>query len=234
MSAARPRILVVDDVPLFREVEALYLGRLGAVRSAANAREARAKLAEEPADVVVLDLHLPDEGGDVVCRELSQLPAHRETRWLFVTRADAADHARAIAAGASDVLAKPLSRADLVAAVGHLLRPGRGMPRAPLREPAHLWAEDRVSTGTVQNVSRGGLFVSSGWLPREGAEVRIEFRVPDSEQTVAPTGRVMWRRLEATNGPAGFGVRFVAIDGRAQRALTHYVQDHTSQPGARA
>lgn len=226
MTAERPRILVVDDVPLFREVEALYLGRLGAVRTAANAREARELLAEEPADVVVLDLHLPDEAGDALCRELSRAPEHRDTRWLLVTREDARDHARAIAAGASDVLAKPLARNDLLAAVSRLLCPGLGLPRALLREPAHVWAEDRVSTGTVQNVSRGGLFVTSGWLPREGSELRIEFRVPESEETIAPLGRVVWRRIDPLQGATGFGVRFVSLDGRGQRALGNYVHDH--------
>lgn len=226
MRPARPRILVVDDVPLFREVEALYLGRLGDVRAAANAKQARELLDAEPADVVVLDLHLPDEPGDALCSELSGVPALRETRWLFVTRDDASDHARAVGAGAADVLAKPLARAELVAAVGRLLQPGRSLPRASLREPAHVWADGRVSTGTVQNVSRGGVFVSSGWVPREGTELRIEFTVPDTGETIAPTGRVVWRRIEDERGACGFGLRFVELGGRAQRALANYVHEH--------
>ncbi len=222
----RPNILVVDDAPLFREVEALYLGRLGEVRVAASAAEARAQLASQPADVVVLDLHLADQPGDVLCRELSVEALHQHTRWLLVTRDDADDHARAVRAGATDVLVKPLERAELVTAVARLLRPGRGQPRATLREPAHVWATDRISTGTVQNVSRGGLFVASGWLPREGAELRVEFALPGAAAPISTSGQVRWRRVRADQGAPGFGLRFLALGGDALRALASYVDEH--------
>ena len=222
---ARPRILVVDDVPLFREVEALYLSRLGEVRAACNAAEAREILAREPIDVALIDLHLPDRAGDALCLEHLAAHANSQTRFVLITRGLASEHARAVAAGAADVLAKPLSRSDLIASVTRLLGEARGLPRAALREPAHFWAKDRVSTGTVQNVSRGGAFVAAGWLPREGTEVVVEFALPGEPVPIAAPARVVWRRLSAEQG--GFGVRFVALDGRTQRSLTRYIEDHT-------
>lgn len=222
----RPRILVVDDVPLFREVEALYLSRLGDVRSASSAAEARALLAREPADIVVCDLHLPDQAGDALCLELSADGQNRDTRWVFITRDDASDYSRAIRAGAADVLAKPLARADLVGAVTRLIGELRGLPRAALREPAHLLGNDRVSTGTVQNISRGGVFVASGWLPREGTELRIEFALPGTQSPITTAARVMWRRYDDER--AGFGLRFLALDGKTQRALARYVDEHAA------
>lgn len=227
MSAgARPRILVVDDVPLFREVEALYLGRLGDVRVASSGAEARAILAREAIDVAVVDLHLPDEAGDALCRSLQAEDATRETRFVIVTRGDAGDHARAVAAGAADVLAKPLARADLIGAVTRLIGELRGLPRAAVREPAHFWAKDRVSTGTVQNVSRGGAYLSAGWLPREGTEVVVEFALPGEPLPIAAPARVVWRKQVGESG--GFGVRFVALDGRTQRSLARYIDEHTA------
>ncbi len=225
-SGARARILVVDDVPLFREVEALYLARLGDVRSASTAAEARELLTRESFDVAVVDLHLPDEPGDVLCREYSVARSEqRHTRFVLVTRGDASDHARAVAAGAADVLAKPLARADLIGAVTRLIGELRGLPRAALREPVHFWAKDRVSTGTVQNVSRGGAFVAAGWLPREGTDVVVEFALPGEAAAIAAPARVVWRKHDAENG--GFGVRFVALDGRSQRSLAKYIDEHT-------
>jgi uncharacterized protein (TIGR02266 family) len=221
---ARPRILVVDDVPLFREVEALYLSRLGDVRTAATAADARALLMRERFEVVVLDLHLQDEAGDLLCREVSVAQPARDTRWLFVTRGEAKDHARAVAAGAADVLTKPLSRGELVSAVARLLGELRGLPRAALREPVHFHARGRTSTGTVQNVSRGGAFVAAGWLPREGTDVVVEFALPGEARPIAAPARVIWRRHVDAGG--GFGLRFVGLDGSAQRAIARYVDEH--------
>jgi len=186
MSSERPRILVVDDVPLFREVESLYLARIGDVRSASSAAEVRALFASEPAEVVVVDLHLPDEPGDALCRAL--LAAARcETRVVVVTRGEANEHARAVVAGAAEVLAKPLGRSELVNAVSRLAGELRGQPRAAVREPAHFWVKGRISTGTVQNISRGGAYVAAGWLPREGTDLKVEFALPgDGTPIVAP------------------------------------------------
>ncbi|HEU4427291.1 MAG TPA: response regulator [Myxococcota bacterium] len=225
---ARPRILVVDDVPLFREVEALYLSRVGDVRTAASAADARALLGRERFDVVVLDLHLQDEAGDVLCREITGAQPAHEIRWLFVTRGDADDHARAIAAGAADVLTKPLARSELVSAVARLMGEPRGLPRAALREPAHFRARGRTSTGTVQNVSRGGAFVAAGWLPREGTDVLVEFALPGEARAIAAPARVVWRR--EVDAGAGFGLRFVGLDGSAQRAIGKYVDEHCALP----
>ena len=220
-----PRVLVVDDVPLFREVESFFLSRVATVRTAASAAEARSAFASEPADVVVTDLHLPDAPGDELCRDLLAAGSG-ETRVVVVTRGTAGEHARAVAAGASEVLAKPLARGDLIAATTRLIGELRGQPRAVLREPAHFWGADRVSTGTVQNVSRGGAFVSAGWLPREGTELRVEFALPETGEPIAAPARVMWRRIQGEQ--SGFGVRFVALDASAQRRLSRFVEEHAA------
>jgi CheY-like chemotaxis protein len=227
----RPRILVVDDVALFREVEALYLSRVGEVHTARDAAGARALLARERFDVAIVDLHRPDRGGDALCRSELERAEASAPRFVLVTRGQASEYALAVASGAADVLVKPLTRGDLVGAVSRLLASElRGLPRAALREPAHLLARDRISTGTVQNVSRGGAFVTAGWLPREGSELVVEFTLPGQSRTIAAPSRVMWRRPGAQ--PTGFGVRFVALDGAAQRSLARFVDDHAAEPAS--
>ena len=72
-----PTILVVDDVPLFRELECLFLARCGRVITASTGREALALAARERPAVVVLDAHLPDVAGEEVCRLLKRPDADR-------------------------------------------------------------------------------------------------------------------------------------------------------------
>ena len=55
---------MVDDEPDLRALLADYLGMQGyAVRTAADAAELDARLAEGPADVIVLDINMPGENG---------------------------------------------------------------------------------------------------------------------------------------------------------------------------
>ncbi len=68
------RVLVVDDHAATRETVALLLKRRGhSVRVAASVREALALLAQDPVDLVLSDLGLPDGRGDDLMRSLRKL-----------------------------------------------------------------------------------------------------------------------------------------------------------------
>jgi len=61
MSAANPRVLVVDDEPQIRRLLRVSLSAQGFdVAEAATAREAVEQLATAPPAAIVLDLGLPD------------------------------------------------------------------------------------------------------------------------------------------------------------------------------
>ncbi|MFT4255083.1 MAG: response regulator, partial [Caulobacter sp.] len=65
------RVIVVDDDPDIRNLILAQLEREGyALRSADSVGDVRRLLSEEPADLIVLDLNLPDGDGLTLCREL--------------------------------------------------------------------------------------------------------------------------------------------------------------------
>jgi uncharacterized protein (TIGR02266 family) len=221
-----PTILVVDDVPLFRELEALFLARCGRVITAASGREALALAASEHPAVIVLDAHLPDVPGEEVCRLLKRPNPPHETPIVVVTGSGAADeHAAAIRAGADDVLAKPLSRMALVETVQRFTRfpEPRGLPRVTVATPVHIRAASAEAWGTSRNLSRGGMFVEcEGDVGAD--EVDLEFRLPGSADPLCPSARVIWRRPQA-GAPTGLGVRFLELDAPAARRLDAYVHE---------
>jgi signal transduction histidine kinase/CheY-like chemotaxis protein len=118
-------VLVVDDdagvLELAREVLAAAGHR---VETADGGRAALERLRGDPtrADVLVLDLTMPDVGGDVVLREARALRADLPV--ILVTGYDAA-HAAERASGSDAFLRKPWEPEDLVAAVERR-RSGRG------------------------------------------------------------------------------------------------------------
>lgn len=228
-----PSILIVDDVPMFRELESLFLTRYGAVRTAASAAEALGLACQQVPDVAVVDLHLPDLAGDALCRELHDLPGGEICHVIVVTAGAPEEHARAVRAGAADVIAKPLSRDVLVESVRRFVAtPGRprGLPRVEVAAPVRIRAGDEERIATIRNLSRGGLFVESGFFPEEGSELSLDFHLPGRARRVAPTATPVWRRMRPNGGRAGLGLRFLALDGATSHDLDAFVREHREGP----
>src|SRR5438132_6163385 len=69
----RGRVLVVDDDPVICELIATTLAEHGfSVRQASDGREMLYLIGRELADVVILDVHLPDISGYALCRRLRE------------------------------------------------------------------------------------------------------------------------------------------------------------------
>jgi uncharacterized protein (TIGR02266 family) len=225
---ARPLLLFVDDLAMFRELGALWLARFGRVVTAASGGEAwRAALEQRP-DLVVLDLGLPDEpGADWVRRAKAQHDLAGVPILALASGGRAAEHAAAVRAGADDVLAKPLERMALVESVARFLAPEgrRGLPRAPLEAPVRWWSGAREARATARNVSRGGLFVEGETLLPVASELRLELSLPEAREAVTATACVVWRRSRRASPSPGMGVRFLDLDRASARALAHHVRE---------
>lgn len=119
-----PRVLVVDDEPPIRKLLRIGLDAHGcAVTEADCGRAALARAAQEPPDLVILDLGLPDMDGHEVIAELrgwTQVPII-----VLSVRDHEQEKIRALDAGANDYVVKPFSVNELAARVRAALR-GRG------------------------------------------------------------------------------------------------------------
>jgi DNA-binding response OmpR family regulator len=117
-------VLIVDDHPELRDLVARALSRDDhTVTVAASLSEARERLALRGADLVILDLALPDGTGIDLCRELrrdqSSIPI-----LLLTAHGEVPQRVAGLDAGADDFLAKPFAMAELRARVRALLRRG--------------------------------------------------------------------------------------------------------------
>ena len=150
-----PLILIVDDEPDLVATLEYNLKREGyETRSAQNGRDALAAFATPPAaDLVILDLMLPDMPGTEVCRRLRATEAGRAVPVLMLTaKGDEIDRVVGFEVGADDYVTKPFSVRELMLRVGAILRRAQPEPaeagptsfgRLRMDREAHrVWVDD--------------------------------------------------------------------------------------------
>jgi two-component system phosphate regulon response regulator OmpR len=115
------RVLVVDDDPAIREMLHEYLGANGfEVEAVGDGAAARAAVARDVPDVVLLDVGLPGEDGLSLARWLRQ---HHDVGIVMVTAAaDVVDRVVGLEMGADDYVAKPFDPRELRARLKSVLR----------------------------------------------------------------------------------------------------------------
>ncbi len=160
--AAQGRILLVEDDERIRTSTRLALEDEGyEIDEAESGEVALARFAEEPADVVLIDLMLPGMDGFECCRQLrlaSTVPVV-----MVTARTDTHDVVAGLEAGADDYVTKPFVTTELTARIRALLRRAR-----PPDSPATI------------TVGRMEIHPEQGTVRRDAEEIhctRTEFRL---------------------------------------------------------
>lgn len=171
-------VLVVDDDPDIRELIIAQLEREAfTVRAASCIAEVHAELAEQPADVVVLDLNLPDGDGLALCREL-RAQGYADAIIMVTARDSAVDRVLGLELGADDYLTKPFEPRELVARVRNLVKRigSGGRPRTARFASFGPWKLDLLQRRLV--TPDGRLVILSS------AEFRVLSRMIESPNQV--------------------------------------------------
>lgn len=124
-----PHLLVVDDDARLRDLLRRYLSDAGfRITTAADAEEARVKLASLAFDLLILDVMLPGEDGFQLTsglRKTSRVPI-----LLLTAMGEIQDRIEGLERGADDYLAKPFEPRELVLRIRNILQ------RVPAAAPA--------------------------------------------------------------------------------------------------
>ena len=133
------RVLVVDDDADIRFLVRKLLERAGyAVCEAASGRAGLRALYDQPADLVLLDVSMPELDGWTTLeriRDLSDVPV-----LMLTARSAELERVRGLRSGADDYVVKPFGRQELLARIEALLR------RAPARRESPAVYDDSFLT----------------------------------------------------------------------------------------
>jgi two-component system, chemotaxis family, chemotaxis protein CheY len=119
------KILVVDDSATIRRMVKASLHHLGPIdfAEAANGLEAIEQLTLAPVDLMTLDLNMPDMHGLEVLRFVRNYQSYKTLPVIVLTtRGDDTSREAAIAAGATEYVAKPFAPEALATLVEAALR----------------------------------------------------------------------------------------------------------------
>jgi DNA-binding response OmpR family regulator len=147
------RILLVEDDDAFAAALSDGLRAAGyEVRRAASAGEAfRAIEGPQPADLVLLDLGLPDCDGLTVCARIRRLGA---VPLIVVTaRGDLSSRVQGLRRGADDYVVKPFALSELLARIEAVMRRAPSAPRGERLEVGALTIDFAARTVAVDGAA---------------------------------------------------------------------------------
>ena len=129
-----PTVYFIDDSATMREVIKIAFRRESInVVTCADAASALAQFDENPPDVVITDVIMPDQDGYSVCSQVKQNPQFAKTPVILmsgVVNKSVAD--RAVAVQADELVRKPFQPQELISRVKNLI--GHGAPA--LQQPS--------------------------------------------------------------------------------------------------
>jgi len=137
----RQRIVIIEDEKDIVELVRYNFRREGfEVEGFGRGREGLEYLRRHPADLVLLDILLPDEDGFAICRRLRADDRLKSLPVIFLTaKGEELDRVLGLEIGADDYVVKPFSPRELVARVKAVLRrQERGEEKREVVESAGL------------------------------------------------------------------------------------------------
>jgi two-component system phosphate regulon response regulator OmpR len=188
----RSKVLVIDDDERLNALVTQYMDRFGfSVLSATDPRTGLRLLKNDPPDIVILDVMLPEMDGFAVCRKVRE--TSRVPIIMLTARGGVMDRILGLEFGADDYLAKPFEPRELVARAQAVLR--RGAP-AESDERVRIGALDVDWSTRCARLEGRDLGVTTAEFELLALLVRNRGRVLSRERILDGTRGIDWEAFD--------------------------------------
>lgn len=219
-----PKILLVDDVDLFLELERSYLDGCGYdLVTASSGEETLKRLDKIAPDILLLDFYMPGMDGDEVCRLIRKSKRWQHLPILMVTAAGKTEEVQqCLQAGCDDYITKPVNKQELREKVQRLLGEvkRRKDERVPVKLPVQVREGDRLHVASAHDLSVSGVYLKSTEPLTENAGIEIRLEANDGQPLV------LFGKIKRTSRKAedGCGVYFLHPDKTSRELLETLVR----------
>src|SRR5437879_4059343 len=163
-----PTVYFIDDSATMREVIKIAFRRESInVVTCADAASALAQFDENPPDVVITDVIMPDQDGYSVCSQVKQNPQFAKTPVILmsgVVNKSVAD--RAVAVQADELVRKPFQPQELIGRVKSLLQPKSAVSTAARQARTSASEENSLSSLFTPPTAQPGAPLPAAYEPR--------------------------------------------------------------------
>lgn len=219
-----PKIMLVDDVDLFLELERSYLEGCGyELVTASSGEETLKRLNKVAPDILLLDFYMPGMDGDEVCRLIRKSQHWQQLPIIMVTAAGKPEEVqKCLKAGCDDYITKPVNKLELREKVQRLLGEvkRRTSERVPVKLPVQLREGGRLHVASAHDLSASGVYLKSSAPLPENTAVEIRFETTE-EQPLTLFGKI--KRSPKQPGD-GIGVYFIHPDPGSKSLLEALVR----------
>ena len=176
-------ICIDDDRGILDAYRGLLTNRGYALRTFDNGDNILTALAEQPADLLVLDLHLPGKSGIALCREIRNSPEAYNIPIIIVSGDDTEDKiVDGLSAGADDYITKPFRPTELLAKITSVIKKRKDNQNQ--KNPITLGSLFAGQYEIVRKLGRGGfskVYYARDLIQSPQLEVALKvFELPDS------------------------------------------------------
>ncbi|MBI3752470.1 MAG: response regulator [Deltaproteobacteria bacterium] len=224
------KVLLVDDVKLFLELEKTLLANRSNLQlfTATSGQEAIDIHKKEKVDLILCDLYMPGMNGNEVCKIIRSDDNLKKVSIIIVTTS-AKDTDMCLAAGANDVVLKPINPTELMKKVGKYINIS---VRRDIRILARIGVEglrgapSESFLGNTVNISMSGVLIETGHAFTVGETVSCSFFIPGNSAPITVTGEVVRRPDSDQPGMNYYGIRFLDIKEEDKLAIAGYINRH--------
>ncbi len=221
-------ILVVDDDAPTLELMGEILLNFGVETQAIiDPQEAAGLIENKKFDGIFLDLEMPKLDGFQLTRLIRQSERNQKTPIIIVSGRDKDQTVeQALKAGATFFLQKPLTRAKFIDLLnktrGTILNDRRRTLRVSgnkVSSAVHCTNETTKISGTIINLSQGGIFIEANEVVPEGSPVELQFRLPGHTQDISASGIVRGVRDHRFHA-----IQFTEIKGEGAKQIAQLIR----------
>ncbi len=229
-----PKVLLVDDVAIFLEMQKTFLKNSPVcIMTAKDGMEALEIAKQDRPGLIFMDLHMPKMNGAECCSMIKQDPLLRSVPVVIVTtEGKEPDRSICFKAGCDAFITKPIDR-NLYLETGHRYMPSidRRYPRIPYRTQVIFRTNGQTSSGEIWDISLNGLYVATDYEIDVGGVLELAFALHVADGALIQIrGKIAWvnskKDIKKPDLPVGFGVEFIAIAKDSKQILNHFVETH--------